>query len=130
MSKTTGMEAGSLMYQYLESYSTYLTNTYLVFYIPELKHHTGQDREVSDYVMSFEQSKGLLSKLKELIDYLIPLYISEGKSQLVIAFGCTGGKHRSVTFAEKMYEHILSSHSKVRIAHRDISKDRYPAPKN
>ena len=100
------------------------------FYIPELKHHTGQDREVSDYVMSFEQSKGLLSKLKELIDYLIPLYISEGKSQLVIAFGCTGGKHRSVTFAEKMYEHILSSHSKVRIAHRDISKDRYPAPKN
>ena len=100
------------------------------FYIPELKHHTGQDREVSDYVMSFKQSEELLSKLKDLIDYLIPLYISEGKSQLVIAFGCTGGKHRSVTFAENMYEHILENHFKVRIAHRDISKDRYPAPKN
>lgn len=100
------------------------------FYIPELKHHTGQDHEVSDYVMSFEQSKGLLSKLEELIDYLIPLYISEGKSQLVIAFGCTGGKHRSVTFAEKLYEHIFENHFKVRIAHRDISKDRYPTSKN
>lgn len=100
------------------------------FYIPELKHHTGQDKEVSDYVMSFKQSEELLSKLKDLVDYLIPLYISEGKSQLVIAFGCTGGKHRSVTFAEKMYEHILENNFKVRIAHRDISKDRYPAPKN
>ena len=100
------------------------------FYIPELKQHTGQDKEVSEYVMSFEQSKGLLSKLKDLVDYLIPLYRSEGKSQLVIAFGCTGGKHRSVTFAEKMYEYILDSHLKVRIAHRDISKDRYPIPKN
>ncbi len=100
------------------------------FYIPELKQHTGKDKEVSDYVMSFEQSQGLLLKLKDLIDYLIPLYRSEGKSQLVIAFGCTGGKHRSVTFAEKMYEYILDSHFKVRIAHRDISKDRYPTPKN
>ena len=100
------------------------------FYIPELKQHTGQDKEVSDYVMSFEQSQGLLSKLKDLVDYLIPLYRSEGKSQLVIAFGCTGGKHRSVTFAEKMYEYILDSHLKVRIAHRDISKDRYPTHKN
>lgn len=99
------------------------------FYIPELKQHTGQDKEVSDYVMSFEQSRGLLSKLQDLIDYLIPLYRSEGKSQLVIAFGCTGGKHRSVTFAEKIYEYILSNHLKVRIAHRDISKDRYPTPK-
>ena len=100
------------------------------FYIPELKYHTGQDKEVSDYVMSFKQSEELLSKLEDLIDYLIPLYISEGKSQLVIAFGCTGGKHRSVTFAEKMYEYIFKNHFKVRIAHRDISKDRYPAPKN
>ena len=99
------------------------------FYVPELKQHTGKDREVSDYVMKFEQSQELLSKLTDLIDFLIPLYRSEGKSQLVIAFGCTGGKHRSVTFAEKMFEHLTDSKLKVRIAHRDISKDRYPTAK-
>ncbi len=96
------------------------------FYIPELKHFTGEDSEVSDYVMSFEQSQELLSRLENLIDFLIPLYIQEGKSQLVIAFGCTGGKHRSVTFAEKIYGYLTDKNIRVRKSHRDISKDRYP----
>lgn len=96
------------------------------FYIPELKHFTGEDSEVSDYVMSFEQSQELLSRLENLIDFLIPLYIQEGKSQLVIAFGCTGGKHRSVTFAEKIYGYLNDKNIRVRKSHRDISKDRYP----
>lgn len=92
------------------------------FYIEELKHHTGLESCVSDYVMKFEQSQQLLEKLKDMIDFLIPLYIHEGKSQLVIAFGCTGGKHRSVTFAEEMYKYLVSEDKKCRICHRDINK--------
>lgn len=99
------------------------------FYITELKQLTGEDKEVSDYVMQFEQSTKLLDKLTDLIDFLIPLYRHEGKSQLVIAFGCTGGKHRSVTFAEKVFEHLDGGKAKVRISHRDIAKDRYPKEK-
>lgn len=94
------------------------------FYIPELKPYTGKDACVSEYVMRFEQAKGLLAKLKDLIDFLIPLYVHEGKSQLVIAFGCTGGKHRSVTFAEEMYKYLAEKNIKTRISHRDLSKDR------
>jgi UPF0042 nucleotide-binding protein len=93
------------------------------FYIPALKYKTGLDASVSDYVMSFEQSKELLKKLEELIDFLIPLYISEGKSQLVIAFGCTGGKHRSVTFAQKISDFLKEKGMKIRISHRDIYLD-------
>lgn len=70
------------------------------FYVPELKNHTGQEACVRDYVMQFPQSQTLLNKINDLMEFLLPLYISEGKSQLVISFGCTGGKHRSVTFAE------------------------------
>ncbi|MGN0665977.1 MAG: RNase adapter RapZ [Huintestinicola sp.] len=90
------------------------------FYIPELKKHTGMESCVRDYVMSFEQSKELDKKLKELIDFLIPLYRHEGKTQLVIAFGCTGGKHRSVTFAENMYNYLNEKDIRVRLSHRDI----------
>ncbi|MBP5379326.1 MAG: RNase adapter RapZ [Ruminococcus sp.] len=94
------------------------------FYIEELRNHTGCDSCVRDYVMGFEQSKTLFAKLKDLIDYLIPLYVQEGKSQLVIAFGCTGGKHRSITFAELMANHLIEKDYKVQKYHRDISKDK------
>lgn len=92
------------------------------FYIRELKHHTGLEESVSGYVMQFEQSQKLLQKLIDLVDFLIPLYVEEGKTQLVIAFGCTGGKHRSVTFAEKMYEHLLAGGYSTTVNHRDITK--------
>ncbi len=92
------------------------------FYIPELKEKTGLNQEVSDYVMKWEQSQQLYDKLKDLIDFLIPLYINEGKTQLVIAFGCTGGKHRSVTFAEKLYSHLKKKNKRVIVNHRDITK--------
>lgn len=92
------------------------------FYVPELKHKTGLDKEVYDYVMKFEEAQTLQKKLCSLIDYLIPLYEKEGKAQLVIAFGCTGGKHRSVTFARAMAQHLTDSGHKVRIQHRDIDK--------
>ena len=94
------------------------------YYIDELRNHTGCESCVRDYVMSFEQSRTLFEKLKDLIDYLIPLYIHEGKSQLVIAFGCTGGKHRSITFAELMSKHLIESDYRVQKYHRDIAKDK------
>lgn len=70
--------------------------------------------------MSFDSSKELDKKLKDLIDFLLPLYRHEGKTSLVIAFGCTGGKHRSVTFAENIYHYLEDKGVKSRVCHRDI----------
>ncbi len=92
------------------------------FYLPELKHKTGRDSEVRDYVMGFEQSCVLRDKLFDLISFLLPHYVSEGKSRLVIAFGCTGGKHRSVTFAELTAAFLREKECKVKTLHRDIEK--------
>ncbi len=94
------------------------------FYIESLRPFTGCDECVRDYVMGFEQSVVLFSKLKDLLDFLIPLYINEGKSQLVIAFGCTGGKHRSVTFAELTADYLAGKDYRIQKFHRDIAKDR------
>lgn len=94
------------------------------YYIKELKNHTGIEKCVQDYVMDSEKSQELFKKLTELIDFLIPLYVQEGKSQLVISFGCTGGKHRSITFAELMAKHITDNNYKVQKYHRDITKDK------
>ncbi len=92
------------------------------FYVPELKHHTGLEAPVRDYVMSFEEAKGLEPKLTDLVTYLVPLYVSEGKSQLTISVGCTGGKHRSVVFAEKIYNAIKENGFNVSVYHRDINR--------
>ena len=92
------------------------------FYIPELKHKTGLDKEVQDYVMSFPQSQELKDKLFDLIDFLIPHYVTEGKSRLVIAFGCTGGKHRSVAVCEHISKIISEKYARVTVTHRDMSK--------
>ena len=92
------------------------------FYIDNLRHKTGLDQEVRDYVMEFEQSQLLKDKLLDLIDFLLPQYIHEGKSQLVVAVGCTGGKHRSVTFAEIIAQHLSENGVRVNINHRDIQK--------
>lgn len=94
------------------------------YYVAELRNHTGIESCVQDYVMSSEQSRELFGKIKELIDFLLPMYIHEGKSQLVIAFGCTGGKHRSITFAELMAKHLLDNDYKVQKYHRDITRDK------
>lgn len=74
------------------------------FYIPELKHKTGLDKEVRDFVLTGKEIDGFLERLYGLLDYLLPLYQGEGKSRLVIAVGCTGGKHRSVTVAQALSE--------------------------
>lgn len=93
------------------------------FYVDELKKLTGLDEPVREYVMKWEQAQGLVPKLLDLIDYLVPLYREEGKSQLVIAIGCTGGRHRSVAFAELVYKHLLNERGMhVMVTHRDITK--------
>ena len=94
------------------------------YYIDELKYKTGNDKEVQDYVMAFDAAKEFLSKLSDMIQFLIPNYIQEGKNQLVISVGCTGGKHRSVTMANALFS-ILNNKKKygLKIEHRDIEKD-------
>ena len=92
------------------------------FYVPELKHKTGEDKEVRDYVMDSEASVQFRDKLFDMIDFLVPKYAAEGKSQLVIAFGCTGGKHRSVTFAEMTNEFLHNKKYNVHALHRDAQK--------
>lgn len=93
------------------------------FYIDELKSQTGLDKPVFDYVMQWPQAQEFEKRLLDMIDYLIPLYIDEGKSQLVIAIGCTGGKHRSVVFSELVYKHVTANGIVASINHRDITKN-------
>ncbi len=93
------------------------------YYIPELKPMTGNERPVQDFVMNAPESVEFLEKLKEMLLFLIPNYRREGKNQLVVAIGCTGGKHRSVTLANSLYRVLLSSACSVRIEHRDIERD-------
>jgi len=92
------------------------------FYVPELSSLTGLTTEVQEYVMGFEEARNLLHKLTDLIDFLLPLYHSEGKSQVVVAVGCTGGKHRSITFAEKIATHLGKNGNYAIATHRDIAK--------
>ena len=94
------------------------------YYAEELRPLTGEDSSVRDYVMQGNTAELFLCKLKDMIDFLLPNYINEGKNQLVIAIGCTGGKHRSVTVAKALYAH-LKSHGEygIRMDHRDIDTD-------
>lgn len=92
------------------------------FYIPELKNHTGLEAPVRDYVMKFDQSRGLVPKLQDLMNYLLPLYRTEGKSQLTVSVGCTGGKHRSVVFAELLGKNIKEKGYNASVYHRDINR--------
>ena len=95
------------------------------YYIEELRPKSGNDKEVQDYVMSNGKAEIFMDKLTDMIRFLIPNYISEGKSQLVIAVGCTGGKHRSVTLANRLYEELDKQKEGygLKLEHRDIEKD-------
>lgn len=92
------------------------------FYVEDLKQKTGLDTEVQNYVMNSEESVEFLGRITDFIDCAVPLYAKEGKSQLTIAFGCTGGKHRSVTFAELLTEHLKKQEYDCVSVHRDIQK--------
>ena len=92
------------------------------FYVPELKHKTGLDQEVVDYVMASEESQELLHRYEYMLEYALPLYVKEGKSQLMIAVGCTGGKHRSITFARKIGEFCKKLGYAPSVQHRDVNR--------
>ena len=93
------------------------------YYIDELKPKTGNDQAVQDYVMGFSEAGEFLSKLEDMIHFLIPLYIKEGKYQLVIGIGCTGGQHRSVTLANELYKRMKNKGNYgLKIYHRDVKQ--------
>lgn len=93
------------------------------YYKLELRGHTGNDRVVQDYVMQWDVSKEFIKRLDDMVEFLIPNYVSEGKNQLVISIGCTGGKHRSVTLANELGRRLSNRQYSVKTHHRDIHKD-------
>lgn len=91
------------------------------FYIEEMKHQTGKDKAVHEYVMSFPEAHEFVDKLTDMINFLIPNYIKEGKNQLVIGIGCTGGQHRSVTLAMELYNRLNNQGGYgITLRHRDV----------
>lgn len=93
------------------------------YYMPELKEHTGMEACIQDYVMGFEESRTLFDKVLDMVTYLIPLYRKEGKRELVVAFGCTGGRHRSVCFAERFASSISAEGLPVLVTHRELGNE-------
>lgn len=93
------------------------------YYIPELKRYSGNDKPVSEYVMNFKETEDFIDKLDDMLKFLIPNYLKEGKRQLIVSIGCTGGRHRSVTIANSIYGRLKDSGYKVNIDHRDIEED-------
>ncbi len=94
------------------------------YYVDGLRSLTGNDREIKDYVMQFDAAGEFLDKLEDMLKFLIPNYVLEGKNSLVIAIGCTGGKHRSVTLANAIAERLGGLEYGLKTEHRDIDKDR------
>ena len=93
------------------------------YYVEELRVKSGNDKEIQDYVLQFEEAHVFLEKLTDMVNFLIPNYIVEGKNQLVIGIGCTGGKHRSVTLANELYKNLCSRREYgLKMEHRDIEK--------
>lgn len=93
------------------------------FYIDELKKKTGNAKEVQDYVLSFPTAVSFLEKLEDMMKFMIPLYVEEGKVSLTIAIGCTGGKHRSVTMANKLAECLKKEEYEVNTTYRDVGRE-------
>lgn len=93
------------------------------FYIPELKAFSGSDEPVKKYVLEQKETEGFLEKLMDMLKFLIPNYTQEGKRQLIVSIGCTGGRHRSVAIANELYELLSKEGYKTGIEHRDISED-------
>ncbi|WP_027625203.1 RNase adapter RapZ [Clostridium lundense] len=93
------------------------------YYIPELKNYSGNDKDVVDYVISYDVTKNFINKLEDMLEFLIPNYLKEGKRQLILSIGCTGGRHRSVAIANAIYNKLKDNGHKVNIDHRDIEED-------
>ena len=94
------------------------------YYVEGLRSKTGNDKEIQEFVLKFPEAHIFLDKLEDMVCFLIPHYIAEGKNQLIISIGCTGGKHRSVTLANQLYERLKEQNEYgIKIEHRDIGKD-------
>lgn len=94
------------------------------YYVEDLRYQSGNNKEVQDYVLQFKEAHVFLDKLEDMLEFLIPNYIIEGKNQLVISIGCTGGKHRSVTLANELYARLAKQKNfGIKIEHRDIERD-------
>ena len=93
------------------------------FYIPDLKPFSGLDTPVRDYVLKQEETKVFLEKINDMLEFLIPNYQKEGKRQLIISIGCTGGRHRSVAIANALYKKLLERNYNASVEHRDIRED-------
>ena len=94
------------------------------YYVEGLRYKNGNDKEIQDYVLQYKEAHEFLDKLEDMLQFLIPNYIIEGKNRLVISVGCTGGKHRSVTLANELYKRLEKNKEYgIRIEHRDIDKD-------
>ena len=90
------------------------------YYVKGLREKTGEDKEVRDFVMGYEEARELFKRMVGYLEYAIPLYEKEGKAQLVIGLGCTGGQHRSVTFASLLRDHFGERYENVRLGMRDM----------
>lgn len=90
------------------------------YYVEELKECTGNDKCIQDYVMQWDEAQEFFNKLKDMLEFLIPYYTKEGKTQLIIGIACTGGKHRSVTIANELYKYLKEKNFRTTIEHRDI----------
>lgn len=99
------------------------------FYIPELKQYSGNDEPVKEYVLKQTETATFIEKLVDMLKYLIPNYIKEGKRQLIISIGCTGGRHRSVAIANEIYERLNKENYNAKIEHRDVAEDLHKGEK-
>ncbi len=95
------------------------------YYVEDLKKFSGADAGVRNYVMQWPAAAGFMDKLNDMLEFLIPHFIKEGKSQLVISIGCTGGRHRSVTMANMLSNKLKEANHRVIVEHRDIEEERY-----
>ncbi|NLI57727.1 MAG: RNase adapter RapZ [Clostridium sp.] len=93
------------------------------YYIESMRNQTGKNELVRDYVLGFDETQCFLVKLREMLEFLIPNYVKEGKSQLVVGIGCTGGQHRSVAISEALFSHLSKKGHRVVINHRDMAKN-------
>jgi len=97
-------------------------------FVPEFRPFTGKNPRVAKYIRSFPQTQEFISRISELLIYLLPHYVREGKSYLTIAFGCTGGQHRSVFIAEEVYKRLAKAGYRVKVVHRDAEIGMRPEP--
>ncbi len=94
-------------------------------YVPEIRHFSGEEKKIKDFVLSKKVTKDFLESFEKLLTFLIPHYIKEGKTHLLIALGCTGGTHRSVVLAEELGKFLKEKKYRVNVSHRDLGKDRF-----